>query len=306
MKRSYLAALLLSGIIITGCGANESSSSTENSSATKNAATTVVQTEENTEQSAESTEHATAPQQEVGYEGMTAVAADELNDGTYDITVDSTSSMFKITSCELTVENGTMTAKMTMSGKGYDSMFMGTTEEAEKATENEQIPAVIENGVSCFTVPVEALDKEIICTSKSAKKQEWYDRKLVFRADSLPASAFKDSASHGIESIDIEDGEYKIDVTLEGGSGKASVQSPAALKVTDGKAIAEIVWSSSNYDYMIVDGEKYLPVNTEGNSVFEIPVTVFDKKMKVSADTTAMSTPHEIEYTLYFDTATLK
>lgn len=303
MKRSYLAALLLSGIIITGCGANKSSSSKESSSSTENTTAAVTET---AEQSAESTEHATAPQQEVGYEGMTAVAADELNDGTYDITVDSTSSMFKITACELTVENGTMTAKMTMSGKGYDSMYMGTTEEAEKAPENEQIPAVMENGVSTFTVPVEALDKEMICTSKSAKKQEWYDRKLVFRADSLPLTAFKDSASHGIESIDIEDGEYKIDVTLEGGSGKASVQSPAVLKVTDGKAIAEIVWSSSNYDYMIVDGEKYLPVNTEGNSVFEIPVTVFDKKMKVSADTTAMSTPHEIEYTLYFDTSTLK
>ena len=86
----------------------------------------------------------------------------------------------------------------------------------------------------------------------------------------------------------------------EGGSGKATVSSPAVLVVKDGKAYARIEWSSPNYDYMKVGGEKYDPVNTEGNSVFEIPVTVFDEKMDVIADTTAMSTPHEIEYTLTF------
>ena len=68
---------------------------------------------------------------------------------------------------------------------------------------------------------------------------------------------------------------------------------------------AEITWSSPNYDYMIVDGEKYLPVNTEGNSVFEIPVAALDTALAVTADTTAMSTPHEIEYTLTFDSASL-
>ncbi|MDO4175799.1 MAG: hypothetical protein Q4D42_13655, partial [Eubacteriales bacterium] len=62
---------------------------------------------------------------------------------------------------------------------------------------------------------------------------------------------------------------------------------------------------SSNYDYMKVDGVQYDAVNTEGNSTFEIPVTAFDYKLPVSADTTAMSTPHEIDYTLYFDSATI-
>ena len=49
------------------------------------------------------------------------------------------------------------------------------------------------------------------------------------------------------------------------------MESPAALTVADGRMTATIVWSSSNYDYMLVDGEKYLPTNTEGNSTFEIP-----------------------------------
>lgn len=102
-------------------------------------------------------------------------------------------------------------------------------------------------------------------------------------------------------SLDKEDGEYSIQVDLEGGSGKASVTSPTLITVKDGKATADIQWSSSNYDYMIVDGEKYLPVNEEGqNSEFEIPVTAMDEGMSVIADTTAMGTPHEISYTLTF------
>ena len=99
---------------------------------------------------------------------------------------------------------------------------------------------------------------------------------------------------------DIEDGNYAIEVTLEGGSGKASVTSPCDLTVVDGKGYARLTWSSSYYDYMIVEGEKYFPVNEEGNSVFEIPITLYDSPMAVIADTTAMGTPHEIDYTLTF------
>ena len=84
------------------------------------------------------------------------------------------------------------------------------------------------------------------------------------------------------------------------------MESPAAITVADGVCTATIIWSSENYDYMIVDAEKYLPVNTEGNSTFEIPVSGFDFNMPVSADTTAMSTPHEIEYTLHFDSGTIE
>lgn len=102
-------------------------------------------------------------------------------------------------------------------------------------------------------------------------------------------------------TLDKEDGEYSIQVDLEGGSGKASVTSPTLITVKGGEVTANIQWSSSNYDYMIVDGEKYLPVNDEGtNSEFQIPVSVMDEAMPVIADTTAMGTPHEINYTLTF------
>ena len=112
--------------------------------------------------------------------------------------------------------------------------------------------------------------------------------------------AFADGVITTPESLGLSDGTYTVEVTLEGGSGRASVASPAVLTVSEGVFTAELVWSSGNYDYMKVGDVQYLPVSTEGNSVFEIPVTGFDYKMPVIADTTAMSQPYEIEYTLYF------
>ena len=103
-------------------------------------------------------------------------------------------------------------------------------------------------------------------------------------------------------SVEKEDGEYAIDVTLKGGSGKATVVSPTVFIVKDGKAYAQLQWSSSNYEYMIVDGKKLLNENKNENgySIFTIPVLAFDGEMPVIADTTAMGTPHEIAYTLTF------
>ena len=108
------------------------------------------------------------------------------------------------------------------------------------------------------------------------------------------------------EELNLKDGEYTAEVAMEGGSGRATIDSPTDISVKDGKVTASIEFSSPYYDYMIVDGEKYEPVNTDGNSTFEIPVTGFDYNMPISADTTAMSTPHEIDYTLYFDSKTIK
>lgn len=97
-----------------------------------------------------------------------------------------------------------------------------------------------------------------------------------------------------------KDGEYTIQVVMEGGSGRASIVSPAALYIEDGYAYVRIEWSSSSYDYMLVEGEKYLPAEGEENSVFKIPVTAFDEPVTVVADTMAMSVPHEVEYQLTF------
>lgn len=235
-------------------------------------------------------------------DSMVAISGEALKDGEYTVTVDSSSSMFRITDCVLQVKEGRMTAVMTMGGSGYAYLYPGTPEEAAGASEDQLIPCEEKkNGDNFFTFPIEALDAGVNCAAFSKKKEQWYDRVLVFRADSLPEEAFKEARYTTIEDLSVEDGTYQVEVTLEGGSGRAKVDSPTTLKVEQGKAYATITWSSPNYDYMIVDGEKYLPINTEGNSVFEIPVKGFGYKIPVKADTTAMSTPKEIEYTLFFE-----
>lgn len=125
---------------------------------------------------------------------------------------------------------------------------------------------------------------------------------IVQPAVSAYAAEAESAAPASVKPVPIEmkDGEYAVDVTVGGGSGRSTVSSPAILVVKDGYAYARIEWSSSNYDYMKVGDEKYLPINEEGYSTFEIPITVFDEPMPVIGDTTAMSTPHEVEYTLTF------
>lgn len=293
MKKLTSAALILALLLTVGCG--KSGESSESAATATTAENTVAVAGENE----------TVPDELVIPEDMTPVTGSQIKDGTYDIKVDSSSSMFKITSCSLTVENGEMTAVMTMSGQGYLYVFMGKGEDA--SDESKYIPFVEnENGEHTFTVPVEALDKAIDCSAFSKKKEQWYDRTLLFNASSLPADAFKDGEITSVERLGLIDGTYMIDVTLEGGSGKATVQSPAEMIVENGSASAVIIWNSPNYDYMIVDGNKFEFSGDGENATFTIPVIGFDYKMPVTADTTAMSKPHEIEYTLFFDSSTIK
>lgn len=96
----------------------------------------------------------------------------------------------------------------------------------------------------------------------------------------------------------LSDGTYTVEVQLDGGTGRAYILSPACLEVEQGQAFLTVVWSSPNYDYMIVDGTRYDFITVEGGSTFRFPVSVFDAPIPVIGDTLAMSTPHEIDYTL--------
>lgn len=233
----------------------------------------------------------------------------DLRDGTYEIRVDSSSSMFRITHCELTVKDGSMEAVMTMGGTGYRYLYMGTGEEAKKASEEAYIPyEETAEGAHTFRIPVRALDEEIPCSAFSKKKETWYDRSLVFCSDSLPMAAWREGALSTPKQLGLQDGTYEAEVTLSGGSGKAILMTPCQIQVKQGEATALLVWDSPNYDYMKVGEERFEPlkegeepgVDTEGKSVFRIPVPFFGREMKVIADTIAMSEPHEIEYTLLF------
>ena len=106
--------------------------------------------------------------------------------------------------------------------------------------------------------------------------------------------------------VDLKDGSYLVDVSLEGGTGRATVASPAPLEIRNARAVVTLVWSSPHYDYMLVAGKRYLPVNREGNSTFVVPVLSMDEPYDVVADTTAMSEPHEIDYTVTLDVASVR
>ena len=219
--------------------------------------------------------------------GLSAV---RIQNGTYSIEVESDTSMFRIVDCQLTVEDDSMSAVMTLSAQGYSHVYMGTGEEA-LADDDSNISEALDNEERhAFIIPIEALDKGLDCAGKSARTGDWYDHVVVFKSDSISDDAFLPS---------------QIDVEMEGGSGRVSVQSPAQLTYKGGVDYAEIIWSSSNYSYMLVDGVEYLPETTEETSTFEIPI-VLDKAMTVIACTTAMGNPREIEYILIFDSASIK
>ncbi len=106
--------------------------------------------------------------------------------------------------------------------------------------------------------------------------------------------------STAMQGAKLEDGVYPVEVTLSGGSGRASLQTPTELTVQDGVMTVLLIWNSSHYDYMLVDGKKYMGEVKEEHSVFHIPIQTLQEPLSVTADTTAMSRPHEIEYTLSF------
>lgn len=240
-------------------------------------------------------------------ESKAPITGYSILDGTYAIDVSSSSSMFHVLECQLTVADGQMTAVMTMSGTGYLYIYPGTGEEAANASQDTYIPfEETSDGLHTFTFPVQALDSELNCAAFSKNKEQWYDRTLVFSSSSLPAEAFAQPQGTSCESLNLADGSYTVEVSLSGGSGRSSVDSPAMLTIKNGLYTVQLDWSSPNYDYMLVDGERYELSDQEGNSSFIIPVLWFDSEIPVVADTIAMSVPHEIEYTLIFDSATIQ
>lgn len=281
------------------------------------------------------TESGQADESSVGKYGMLPIYGRDVEDGIYDIEVEVSSPLIQISEARLKVSGGKMEADLMLQGGDISRLFLGTAEEAGKSSSSDDISGVKgEDGAYTYTVPVEALDKAIFCAVLLKGEESWREQVILFDATSLPEDALlldlpdydaieaamksqtaaaetEENTSEKVDlesqepvepmDIDMEDGEYSIEVALVGGSGKATVSSPTILIVKDGKAYAKLVWSSSNYDYMIVGNRKYINTSLDGgNSTFKIPIAVMDSEMPVIADTTAMGTPHEISYRLTF------
>lgn len=294
MKKKKISAvmgcvLLTASLMLGACGGSDESKDTA----------TTEQTSENVQDT-----------EETGNAGNTE---NVLEDGVYLADFSTDSSMFHINeACDgkgtLTVKDGQMTIHITLGSKKIVNLYLGLAEDAAKdgadllQPTNDEV--YYDDGTSDevygFDVPVPVLDEEFDL-ALIGTKEKWYDHKVKVSNPTPYEADAKTGESTEVPS----DGTYTVEATLEGGSGKATIDSPLTLTVKDGAMTATICWSSPNYDYMLVDGEQYLPVNTDGNSVFEIPVSVFDEPVAVVGDTVAMSTPHEIEYTITLRSETL-
>lgn len=254
------------------------------------------------------TEQADSVSEEASSEQQEAVLAD----GVYTADFNTDSSMFHVNeACDgkgtLTVENGEMTIHISLVSKRIVNLYLGLAEEAAKegavllepTTDSVTYSDGLTEEVYGFDVPVPVLDEEFDL-ALLGEKGTWYDHKVSV----TNVEPYEENEAE--ETVKLEDGTYSIELDFEGGSGKAQILSPATLTVKEDQMTATVQWSSPNYDYMLVDGEKYTPINTEGDSVFEIPVSALDQPLDVIGDTVAMSKPHEIEYTITFHSASAK
>ena len=168
-----------------------------------------------------------------------------LENGKYHVTVESDSSMFKVVDCVLTAESGAYTATITMSGTGYDKLFVGTGEEAAAAEAHIEYVADAE-GAYTFTLPVAKLNEPIAVAAHSVKKDSWYDRILTFTTENVEQIASQTQDSEAAMAS-LSSGIYVPDeFVISGGTGRVTI-SCEQVEIVDGHPVATIVFSSPNY-----------------------------------------------------------
>ena len=306
MNKIIIVSGLSACLLLGGCGAGQAADATS--------AESTAATQESTAAQAESAEAIAGTTEAAATE--TAQNEAQLPDGVYTAEFSTDSSMFHVSeACDgkgtLTVKDGVMTIHISLGSKKILNLYPGLAEDAAKdgavllqpTTDTVTYSDGMTEEVYGFDVPVPVIGEEFDL-ALIGTKGKWYDHKV--KVSDPVAEDSREAANGSFDMSALADGSYTIELTMEGGSGRASIQSPAQITVADGAATVILEWSSPNYDYMLVNGEKYLPVNTEGNSVFEVPVEALDAPLIMIGDTVAMSTPHEVEYTVTFHSETLE
>ena len=228
----------------------------------------------------------------------------KVPNGIYSGTAETGAQMFKVVAVELTVKDGDMKAKITLSGVAYDYLYMGTPEEAAAADKSAWIAGI---GTADYTtddgqtktgmqyeIPVAALDQPLTVASHSKKQDKWYARNITIASASLK----KTSDLPADETNKIADGIYEA--TAETGAAMFKVVK-VKLTAKDGKMTALITLSGAGYNYLYLgtaadaaadesawiaskgEGEYTLNGETKTGLQFEIPVEALDQGLAVAA-----------------------
>lgn len=140
----------------------------------------------------------TAPSQPARPAGVPA-------DGVYTTTISTGAEMFRVVTTILTVKNGKMSAEITLSGIGYDYLYMGTAAEAA-GNESQWIgckdeqKSYIENGEEktgrSYIIPISTLDTPLAMASHSVKRDRWYDRSITVSSKDLKKISSDEAGSN--------------------------------------------------------------------------------------------------------------
>lgn len=261
-----------------------------------------------------------------------------FKDGDYSVDVTSNAQMFRVIKAVITLKNGVYTANITLSGTGYDFLFMGTAAAAKADSSNKIGYTLDAEGKYVFTIPVSVLDQAIPVAAHSKKNDTWYDRTLTFQSGTMKListtqpqpgtetetekttekpteketekpnkkpdkeSKYEDDLSGATSAVNsstsLADGVYAADKFSWSGGSGRVSISCSKITVSGGQAYATLVFSSSSYSYIKANGRKYTGSAGGGTTSFTIPVQL-NANNTVIGMTTAMSAAHEITYNIY-------